>query len=95
MNWKPTLILGAIGALALLLAACGGAAAPDSARSGATGARSSACRSGSSCTSGSTSASGASGASAGSTSGGGVNTSTCVAGGSSAADLQADCGAYT
>ena len=28
MNWKPTLILGAIGALALLIAACGGAAAP-------------------------------------------------------------------
>ena len=28
MNWKPTLILGVIGVLALLLAACGGAEAP-------------------------------------------------------------------
>lgn len=28
MNWKPTLVLGALGVFALLLAACGGAAAP-------------------------------------------------------------------
>ena len=28
MNWKPTIVLGILGALALLLAACGGATAP-------------------------------------------------------------------
>ena len=34
MNWKPTLILGAIGALSLLLAVCGRSGSTDSARSG-------------------------------------------------------------